>query len=137
MGNDTLMTEVENGQVYQGEKQTEQDENEASETRLGGKSEVQPKADMNDMAAISSLTPRLENQQVSKTRTENNSELKKSTKGINLVRDTGRDLRMRGPSKAGSNMNLFVHASSSNVTSPPKQPQSYPQKPRTTSQKAG
>jgi hypothetical protein len=64
MGNDTLMTELENSQVYQGEKQTEQDENEPSETRLGGKREVQPKADMNDMAAISSLTPRLENQQV-------------------------------------------------------------------------
>jgi hypothetical protein len=59
------------------------------------------------MATIASLTPRLENVQNTKRRNEHNSELKKVPKGINQVRDTGRDLRMRGPSKAGSNINLL------------------------------
>ena len=71
------------------------------------------KSEMNDMASISNMTPRLDNQKsTTRTRTENNSELKKVPKGINQVRDTGRDLKMRGPSKAGSNMNLINRPSS-------------------------
>ena len=42
------------------------------------------KSEMNDMASISNMTPRLDNQKsTTRTRTENNSELKKVPKGIN------------------------------------------------------
>ena len=119
MGNDTLMTEVDNSQVYDS-KPADQERNDVSETYVGCKIDMPLKTDVNDMAAISNLTPRLYNQPTSKIRTESNSEMKKSSKGINLVRDTGRDLKMRGPSKAGSNMNLYQPPSSSIAISPPK-----------------
>ena len=107
MGNDTLLTEVDNSEVFDSKNLVNLQHGDVTEVNQAQTMEHQKKSDMQDAVTNASLTPRLDSHQPTKLRTENNSELKKGSRGINQVRNTGRDLKMRGPSKAGSSVNVF------------------------------
>jgi hypothetical protein len=62
MGNDTLLTEVENSEVFEGNHLVNGENGDATETHLADRIDLAKKSDMIDAATVASLTPRLENQ---------------------------------------------------------------------------